>query len=104
MPNETFIPDSSGMQLSPLYIQENMRNLFTISSEGKDAFARIDELIWQYACGAESATFTSIPLYFLEPNTRIKYKGEDYLITKLTLPITHNGTMSISATKIIRPI
>jgi hypothetical protein len=37
----------------------------------------------------------------LEPNTRVKIEGDKYLITRLTMPLTYNGTMSITASKII---
>jgi hypothetical protein len=48
-----------------------------------------------------------LPVYYLEPNTRIFVKDEDsgvegeYIINKLTVPLAYNGTMSISATKAI---
>lgn len=101
MPIENPEIDSSK---SILYIQDSMRNLFTISSEGKDAFTRIDELIWKHACGAEGKNITCIPLYFLEPNTRIKIGEEDFIITKISLPLTYNSTMQLTTTKIIKPI
>ena len=53
----------------------------------------------------ENITVNAIPIYHLEPNTRIyvyddnsKIDGQ-YIISKLTIPLTYNGIMSISATK-----
>jgi hypothetical protein len=46
-----------------------------------------------------------VPIYYLEPNTIIHVTDEranidgDYNITKLTIPLTYNGTMNITATK-----
>jgi hypothetical protein len=47
----------------------------------------------------------TIPVYYLEPNTRIFVHDEnsgiegEYLIDRLSIPLSNNGTMSISATK-----
>ena len=46
-----------------------------------------------------------IPIYYLEPNTRIHLYDEDtgldgdYIASKITLPLAYNGTMTITATK-----
>ena len=55
---------------------------------------------------AETITITAAPIYYLEPNSRIVVSDRDsdvsdvYSVNKITLPLAHNGTMSISATKI----
>lgn len=90
------------------YIQvpeANMESMFTISAQGKSAKNRLDELIYQHGYCIESATINAIPVYYLEPNTRIYLHDEetnldgDYIISKITLPLSYNGTMSITATK-----
>ena len=58
----------------------------------------------------ENVTLTTIPIYHLEPNTRISIKDEEskvngeYIINKITVPLTYNGTMSINAVKIVDDI
>lgn len=90
------------------YIQvpeANMESMFTISAQGKSAKNRLDELIYQHGYCIESATINAIPVYYLEPNTRIYLHDEetnldgDYIISKITLPLSYDGTMSITATK-----
>lgn len=88
------------------YIQvPNIDTMFKISSRGKSAKDRLDELIYQHSYCIESATITSIPIYYLEPNTRIHLSDfktnleGDYIVSKITLPLVYNGTMSITATK-----
>lgn len=90
------------------YIQvpeANMESMFTISAQGKSAKNRLDELIYQHGYCVESATINAIPVYYLEPNTRIYLHDEetnldgDYIISKITLPLSYDGTMSITATK-----
>jgi hypothetical protein len=88
------------------YVQvPNIDYMFTISAQGKSAKDRLDELIYQHSYCIESATITTIPIYYLEPNTRIHLSDKDtnlegdYIVSKLTIPLTYNGTMSITATK-----
>ena len=82
-----------------------MDSMFSISKQGKSAKDRLDELIYQHGYCIENITITAIPVYYLEPNTRIYVYDEntglngDYVISKITLPLTYNGTMSITATK-----
>jgi hypothetical protein len=79
--------------------------MFSGSCQGKSAKDRLDELIYQHGYCIESATITTIPLYHLEPNTRIYIHDEDvgldgdYIVSKLTIPLAYNGTMQITATK-----
>ena len=79
--------------------------MFSISSQGKSAKDRLDELIYQHGYCIESASITAIPIYYLEPNTRVYVHDEktgvdgEYIVSKITLPLTYNGTMSLTATK-----
>ena len=84
----------------------NMDDMFTISAQGKSAKARLDELINQHFYNMENINITSIPLYHLQPNSRILWSDAkttlngDYAISKFTIPLAYNGTMTITATKI----
>jgi len=79
--------------------------MFSISAQGKSAKERLDELLYQHSYCIESATITAIPIYYLQPNTRIYLHDDDtgldgdYIVSKITLPLSYNGTMSITATK-----
>jgi len=79
--------------------------MFSISAQGKSAKDKLDELIYQHGYCVESATINAIPIYYLEPNVRIYVHDEDtgldgeYVVSKITLPLAYNGTMSITATK-----
>lgn len=101
LPYETPVRD---MSYTLIHIQDNMKQLFTISSKGVAANERAKDLIWINTCTAEGVSISCIPLYFLEPNTRIKLLGEDYLINSIQIPTSTEGTMQISASKIIKPI
>jgi hypothetical protein len=87
-----------------------MENLFTISSKGISAKERIEEFLNDYIYTSNSINITSLPIYFLKPNLKIQVSNVDnsingeYLINKFTIPLSHNGTMSITATKVIEDI
>lgn len=88
------------------YIQvPNIDTMFTISAQGKSAKERLDELLYQHSYSIQSATITTIPVYYLQPNTRVYLYDEatrlngDYIISKITIPLAYNGTMQLTATK-----
>ena len=91
-------------------IDESLINYFTISSQGKSAYDVVEQLLTENTYCIENLTITSIPIYYLQPNNRIEiYDSEtgiegEFLISKITLPLTYNGTMSITATKAIDTI
>ena len=107
--NTTDGHDSELIELSNYWHFTRIRNipisLFNISSQGKSAQDELESLLYNHSYCIESITLTSIPIYHLEPNTRIfvqdnssKINGE-YLVSRISLPLTYNGTMSITATK-----
>ena len=93
-----------------IQLQGTMENLFTISSKGKSAQEAIEELLYKYSYCIESTTITALPVYHLEPNTRILVRDSksgidgEYAISKITIPLTYNGTMSLTATKVVSNI
>jgi hypothetical protein len=80
-------------------------NYFTISAQGKSAFNALEELLYNYSYCIENINLTAIPIYHLEPNTRIYVKDDsskingEYLVSRISIPLTYNGTMAITATK-----
>lgn len=87
-----------------------MRNLFTISSKGKSAKEKVDELLYAHSYCIESINISSVPVYHLEPNNRIFVKDDnskidgEYIVDRITIPLTYNGMMTITATKAVSSI
>ena len=94
------------------YIQmpSSMDGLFNISSQGKSAQEAVAQMIYNYAYRQESINISAIPIYYLEPNTKIYVKDEDskidgyYIINKISLPLSYNGMMSITANRAIEKL
>ena len=87
-----------------------MDSMFSISAQGKSAKDRLDELLYQHSYCIESVNITTITIYYLEHNSRIYlYDKEsgingDYIVSKISIPLSYNGTMSITATKAVNNI
>lgn len=89
----------------PVQVSGSLENMFSISSQGKSAQDELDDLLYNHTYCTESITLSTIPIYHLEPNTRISVKDDksgingEYIISKITVPLAYNGSMSITATK-----
>lgn len=87
----------------PDYVEE----LFTISAQKKSAKDAVDTLLYNHTYCTETITLTTLPVYHLLPNTRIFVYDEksgingEYIVSKFTIPLAYNGTMSITATKAV---
>lgn len=85
----------------------HMEYLFSISSQGKSAKDVLDNYLYSYSYCTESITINAIPVYHLEPNTRIFVRDDrcgingEYIVTRINYPLAANGTMSINATKVV---
>ena len=107
-PNVIFVTseDEIGAESAFKYIQvTNIDNMLMVSDQGKSAKDKLDELIYAHGYCVENVTINSVPIYYLQPNTRVHLFDEktglngDYIISKMTIPLTYNGTMSITASK-----
>ena len=76
------------------------------SSRSVTAQEEIDDALYNYSYCNETVTINTVPIYYLEPNTIISAKDEQrivngyYIMNKITIPLTYNGTTSITAIKV----
>lgn len=81
--------------------------MLAVGGAQRSAFEEIKILLFEHTSYNESIQLNTIPLYHLEPNTRISVVDPDsdiygdYVINTISLPLDINGTSSISA---VRPI
>lgn len=91
------------MAYMPIWIQDSMEGLFYRSAQGASAIAKANELIYQHTAIIEGLQLTCIPIYYLQPNTRIYVAGQgDYTLDKISYSLAYNGTMSITGNKILK--
>lgn len=113
-PNILYIPQGEKLDDTTGYtvIQtgSDIDSMFSLSTQGKSAIDRLDELLYDHSYCIDSVNITAIPIYFLEPNTRIYIHDEktkldgDYIVSRVSLPLSYNGTMSITATKAVEDL
>ena len=74
------------------------------------AYNLIQDLLYQHTHFNETVSVTLLPIYHLEPNTRVTINDElsgifgDYIIKSFSIPLDINGTMTISCAKILDKI
>ena len=87
------------------FSQGSYSGLFSTSSQGLSAKEKIDSLLYSHAVTPESITLSIIPIYNLQPNTRIYINNTktgingEYIINTISLPLSYDAAMNISATK-----
>lgn len=85
-------------------------DLFSISSTGVSCYDIVREQMYQCLAYNTSITISCLPKYYIEPNNVINIQDRasgidgNYMITQISLPLTYNGTMSITATEVLTRI
>lgn len=90
---------------TPVEIKTAIKEKMVLGGTYNSAYNLIKDLVYQYTNYNETITIQALPVYYLEPNTRITVTDTessiqgDYIINSISLPIDINGMMSINATK-----
>lgn len=88
-----------------LQLPQNMENFIAASSQGISVIEEMNNLIYQHACCAKQISISAIPMYWLQPNTRVHIHDiGDVVITKIQYNLSYNGMMSLTCTKVIDQI
>lgn len=89
---------------SYVLISDSILELFVISTQGRSCLNVISEWLSSATSLAQTVSFNCLPLWHLDVGNIIElytYNNEKYEIERITIPLQYNGTMSVSATKII---
>ena len=91
-------------------VQNSIYNLLEIGGVFNSCFERIKDLLYQYTHVNNTISLTTLPIYYLQPNTRITIEDKssgiygDYIIQSISLPLDINSTMNINAYKALQKI
>lgn len=83
----------------------NLETMFALSTQGKSAKTAIEEMLYANSYCTQNVTISCVPIYYLDVNNRIQVSNTEsgiegeYIINKMTIPLTYNGTMSITANR-----
>jgi len=87
-------------------VGSNIYDALSIGGYHNSCFNEIKNLLWFNTNYGSSISISTIPIYHLEPNTRITITSDDadihgdFLMTTLSIPLTISGNTSISATQV----
>ena len=90
-----------------IQVKGDIFNLFSIGGYQNSCFEKIKTLLYQNTNMGEQISISALPIFYLEPNTRISVADNaagvngDYMINSISLPLDINSMMSISATKCV---
>lgn len=88
-------------------VPENIYKMLLTGGVMRSAYEEVKQQLYSYTHYNEQISLTTLPIYYLEPNTRITvYNQEsgingDYLINSISLPLDTMGTMSLTCTKAV---
>ena len=105
--NQELIAHYQGIGQRYFVLTEDYYDLFSASSTGVSCFDKIRELMYQNLNYNTTITVSCLPKYYMEPNNIIHIEDREsgingnYLVTQFSLPLTYNGTMSITATEVL---
>lgn len=110
VPNYTYVyrtGDSSTPSLdsNAIQISEEVYKQLAIGGAQNSAFEKIQELLQNHTSYNETVNLSTIPIYHLDGNMRVTIVDQelgidgDYLIQNISLPLSANGTSSISLAK-----
>ena len=80
---------------------------FSISAQGRNTKDELDSLLYDSTYYHDTITISSVPIYYLEPNTRISINDSDsgingeYIIKSFSIQLQHTGMMQITAYKTV---
>lgn len=95
------------LEYSPCRIPSDLESAFSLASFPKAAKTTMDTELSNNTVFAKTLNITTIPLYFLDVNHKIKISDLDnniqgqFIINSFNIPLNYNGTMSISANEIV---
>lgn len=91
-------------------VDSGIYNMLVNGGVLRSAYEEIRRELYRYTQYNEQISLTTLPIYNLEPNTRITVRDVqsdiygDYMIKSLSIPLDINGTMNISATRTLERI
>ncbi len=93
-----------------IQVDSNIYSQLALGGVSNSAYNKVRELLYQNTSYNESITLQAIPIYYLEPNTRITVNDAesniygDYMISTMSIPLDISGTMSISAVRALERV
>lgn len=104
------LSDFQELGLIPIQVKAPIYNSTGTGGIFNSCYEHVKQILQDYVDYNESINITCLPIYHLEPNTRIHVEDAesgiygDYIINTLSYTLGNAGTMTISAKKVIEKI
>lgn len=104
------VAGQENLNYTRINIAPPISNYFKISSQGKSAKEALDSLLYEGTYSQETISLSTIPIYYLQPNTRIGVHDDntningEYIIKSFSISLAYDGMMSISASRVAERI
>ena len=91
-------------------VSEDVYNNLDIGGSNYSAYEQIRQTLHEFTNYNESISLQTIPLYFLEPNTRISINNPDsamtgdYIINSMSFSLDNEGLLTINASKAVQKV
>ena len=91
-------------------VNDDIYKLLSIGGSFNSCYQIIRQLLHEYTSYNQNISFTCLPIYFLQPNTRIEVRDNDsyingnYIINSMSFTIGADGMMTINATRALEKI
>lgn len=102
-PDDSYQPREHNISYVYLQLTSGLAQYFQLSYQGKSAKDELDNLLYETTYYQDSITVSCLPIYYLEPNHRIKVvdmnsgiRGE-YVIRSISISLAYDGLMSMQA-------
>lgn len=88
-------------------VEDKLYSDFTVIGSYSSAFDEIKALLYTHTSYNETISITALPVYYLQPNTRITTIDPltsiygDFIINSISLPLEANGTMTLACSRAI---
>jgi hypothetical protein len=98
------IVPATTLTYSPIKLSEDLQTAFSLASFPTAAKTVMDDELNNFTSFTRSLNLTSVPIYSLDVNRKIKVSTDkvrgQFLINRLTIPLNYNGMMSINLSEI----
>ncbi|AXF52490.1 MAG: putative flagellin-like protein [Caudoviricetes sp.] len=93
-----------------IQVDSKIFDMVAIGGKSNSAYNMVRELLYQYTSYNENISIDALPIFYLEPNSRITVRDVrsgiygDYMIDSISIPFDVGGTMSLSCTRALERI
>lgn len=97
--------EESNLNYVKLNFVGGLKNYFKVAARKKSAKETLDNLLYEHTYAQESIQLTSLPVYYMEPNTRISVSDTkagingEYFVKQFSYSLSHDGMMNLTANR-----